>query len=226
MARIPLRAAIRGSQKWLQLMVNKTPDQLAAHLRSALRLADNRHLQWLSPLVDDDYAEYRDQAFLDRLGIKLPSRSLESFWPTRGPVWDGLGRVDSGELILVEAKAHVPEMASPPSVASEASLIKIRAGLEALRAHIGATAPADWTGKLYQYTNRLAHLYLLRELNGLPAHLVFIYFTGDTDMRGPETRQEWRGAIELAHALLGLPRRHRMSAYVHEVFIDVREAGE
>lgn len=31
-------------------------------------------IRWLSPLRRDDFAEYRDQAFLDLLGVRLAAR--------------------------------------------------------------------------------------------------------------------------------------------------------
>jgi hypothetical protein len=42
----------------------------------------------------------------------------------------------------------------------------------------------NWTQSLYQYANRFAHLYLLRELNGIPAFLVFASFVDDQEMHG------------------------------------------
>ena len=41
--------------------------------------------------------------------LTLPQRSLSSFWPRRGPQWDGLARTGRGDLLLVEAKAHVAD---------------------------------------------------------------------------------------------------------------------
>ena len=76
---------------------------------------------------------------------------------------------------------------------------------------------------LYQYANRLAHLYLLRELNRVPAHLLFVYFVGDDDVNGPETVPEWEAALSLAKRVLGLPERHRLSDYVSDVFFNVRD---
>lgn len=78
----------------------------------------------------------------------------------------------------------------------------------------------DWTSTFYQYANRIAHLYFLRQQNGVRAHLVNVYFTGATDVDGPATQEEWRGAITVVEAYLGL-RRHRLSKYVHKAFIDV-----
>ena len=77
--------------------------------------------------------------------------------------------------------------------------------------------------KLYQYTNRLAHLYLLRELNGINARLVFVYFTGDDDVDGPLTTAEWKSALKVVKGVLGLSERHRLSKYIADLFIDVRE---
>ena len=68
-------------------------------------------IEWLSPLASDNYAEYSDEAFIDLLGGQLSQRKLASFWPKRGPVWDGLGRTDQGHLILVEANV-LPRVSS------------------------------------------------------------------------------------------------------------------
>jgi len=173
-------------------------------------------------LRDDQYAEYRDAAFLDRVAAKLEIQTLKGFWPARGPCWDGLARSSDGEPILVEAKAHIAEMASPATAARGDSLALIEQSLQRLKEYLGVTQPTNWARTLYQYTNRLAHLYLLRVLNDVPAHLIFLYFVGDADMKGPSTSSEWAGAIRLAHAMLGLPHRHRLSSFIHDVFIDVK----
>jgi hypothetical protein len=44
--------------------------------------------------------------------------------------------------------------------------------------------------------NRLAHLYFLCELNGVPAFLVFVYFVNDQEMQGPTTKKEWQTETE------------------------------
>jgi hypothetical protein len=76
-------------------------------------------------------------------------------------------------------------------------------------------------GKYYQYANRLAHLYFLREINGLDARLIFLYFLSDPDTRGPRSRAEWKPAIAEAHLALGLS--DRLPSCVNELFIDVRQ---
>jgi hypothetical protein len=104
MPRISQGPAVKGSQKWIQKLVNEKPDLLTSPIRTQLNLSDTDSITWLSPLAEDEYAEYRDQAFLDLLDIKLPKVSLSDFWPSRGPVWDGLdkfktGKVFSGDFI-------------------------------------------------------------------------------------------------------------------------------
>jgi hypothetical protein len=82
-------------------------------------------------------------------------------------------------------------------------------------------ATADWSGTFYQYANRLAHHYLLREINKIPSVLVFVYFTGAAEMNGPEDDCEWRGAMRLLHAALGLPA-HLDTRGVYDAFVDAR----
>ena len=224
MSRIPQQQASRGSQKWLQILVNDYPGIFARELAPSLGLSTDKQIKWLSPLRDDEYAEYRDEAVVKRLGVS-PSTPLTVFWPKGGPVWDALAKTLHEELVLVEAKAHIGEIVSPRTGASGASLAQICASLEVTKQFLGATPSADWSAHFYQYTNRLAHLYWLREVNRLPAFLVFLYFINDDDMDGPTTREEWEGAIRLMQSFLGL-RRHKLSAYVLDVFVDVAELGQ
>jgi hypothetical protein len=223
MPRVPQSEAKRGSQKWLQAAVNAHPDLFQTELQK-LRPFQNHQFTWLSPLVTDEYAEYRDQTFLRLLGVSLEKKALAEFWPARGPVWDGLGTTDKGHLILVEAKAHIGEIVSPASKASPKSRSLIEKSLLETAQYCGSKHGNVWSSTFYQYTNRLAHLYLLRVLNGLPAHLVFLYFVNAAEMRGPETRGEWQGAINHIHAQLGLGR-HPLSQYVHDVFVNVKDLG-
>lgn len=89
------------------------------------------------------------------------------------------------------------------------------------RPFLGVDPSIPWSGRLYQYANRIAHLYFLRELNNVPAFLVFLSFTGDSNMDGPGTEAEWKAAITLAKEILGLPKTHKLSKYIVDVFIDV-----
>lgn len=157
------------------------------------------------------------------LGVALNQRALSDFWPRRGPVWDGLGRTARGDLLLVEAKAYIGEMLSPPSQAGEVSSRQIAAAMAEVKDYLRVGIDAEWMGRFYQYTNRLAHLYLLRVANNLEACLIFVHFFGDEDMGGPATSAEWEGAIKVMKAVLGLRERHRLSRYVIDAFVDVRQ---
>jgi len=223
MGRFPQLKGQRGSLKWVQLVANECPELINGSLRKACMLPSRVLISWLSPIRTDELAEYRDQAFLDLLGIHLEQRPLRTFWPGRGPQWDALARSDSGETFLVESKAHVSEMLSPGTKASSESKILIDKSLKDVQSFLGVHPLVDWSKDFYQYTNRLAHLYLLRELNDVRAFLVFLYFVGDREMGGPSTPGEWKSAIRVVKGLLGLRENHKLSKYVLDVFIDVAQ---
>ena len=223
MGRFPQSKDARGSLKWTQVVVNECPELINRPLREACVLSSDIPISWLSPIHSDDFEEYRDQAFLQLLGVHLEKRPLETFWPNRGPQWDALGRSHSGELFLVESKAHVSEILSPGTSASTKSKIFIERSLKELQSFLRISPAVFWSAVLYQYTNRLAHLYLLRELNHLRAFLVFLYFVGDREIEGPWTVREWESAIQVVRGVLGLKDRNRLSKYVLDVFIDVAE---
>ncbi len=215
--------AERGSQFWLQTLVKDDPDALNEAILAEASDLSGQTIAWVSPLAAEDYREYQDQAFLAKLGLSPNRRPLEDFWPKGGPVWDGLARTSGGkaEVLLVEAKSHIREAVSPPSRASAQSLAKIRTSLDETKKYLNGNPDADWAGTFYQVTNRLAHLYFLRVLNKIPAHLVFLYFVGDTEMNGPETVDEWRGAVKAIETYLGV-ERNKLSRFVHHVYFDVR----
>ena len=227
MARHPDGRAERGSQKWLQALVNDCPKLLdAAILRETSEVA--APIRWVSPLADDDFAEYRDGDFLDRLGVRLGDVPLNEFWPPRGPQWDALGKTDDGQIILLEAKAHIEEMVGAPTGASPQSLKLIRESLETVKSHVKSRSPADWSTAFYQYNNRLAHLYLLRTLNKIDAFLVNLHFLNADEMASdrtvvPKTVDEWKSAITLQERFLGIRPKHALSRYMIHAFVDAQE---
>src|SRR4051812_30593047 len=212
MARFPQSLCPKGSQRWMQWYVNH-----AAHaIDQEIGLGP---IDWRSPLREDDYAEYRDAAFLDRIGVKPSKRTLDSFWPRGGPQWDALGRSSDGTVVMVEAKAHLNELYSPATSASaESSVALIQASLLETMEGLGVRTGFDWSKQFYQYANRIAHAYFLNALNDIPTKLVFMYFTGDTDVKGPSTSEAWQTAIETVHRALGL---NASPSFVCDVFIDV-----
>lgn len=213
----------RGSLKWIRHAVNAHHDLIDGRIREVLGLVPDTTIAWTSPLAHDDFAEYRDDDFIRLTALDLPNRRLEDFWPARGPQWDALARIGTKGGLLVEAKANVPEIVSPGTSAVGKRRDLIESSLSETKAFLGVDDGIGWSGKLYQYANRLAHLYFLREINGQDAYLAFVYFTGDPDVNGPATIAEWQSALSVAKGVLGLPKRHRLSKYVADVFIDVSE---
>lgn len=201
--------AFRGSQRQLQDYVNRFPQELnlavLAQLPEALR---NRSIRWLSPLADEDYREYQDIDFLERLGLGACAKQLAEFWPRGGPCWDALGQIEArhgGEFpiaLLVEAKSHIPEMRSQGCHASEPSLAKIQRALHDAKRWAKADPMADWTGPLYQAANRIAHLYFLRQRLGRPCFLIHLYFVNDPYR--PTSQAAWNQRLDTAHQELGL----------------------
>lgn len=172
--------------------------------RAAFDLSCNEEIEWLSPLADDAYAEYRDEAFLDRLGIVNASSSLRSFWPNKGPQWDGLARTKSGMYILVEAKAYADEAKSTCTATASASLRKIAESLAKTQAHFGVSKEICWQHPYYQYANRLAHLYFLRHVCRLDAFLLFLNFADAPDVSKPCSEDQWKLASISIEQTLGL----------------------
>lgn len=212
MTRIVEGQASKGSQAWLQKMVQYTPE--------ALQPIGVPTLEWLSPVADDEWAEYRDETALAKLGFTGLAERLSEFWPARGPVWDGLAM--AGEtVLLVEAKSHIREFLTPPSAASaEQSVAKIDKAFRTVKKAIGADDRSDWSRTFYQYANRLAHLWWLREA-GVDAKLLLVSFLNDEEVGGPHTSETWRAVYLAADHALGLPTKNELSRSVLHVYPDV-----
>ena len=206
----------RGSLKWMQQAVADRWADLEQPILAGLEGA--KELHWLSPRKDDEFAEYRDTAWLRRLDLGKLGGELPDFWPTRGPQWDALARSDAQHVILVEAKAHIAEFCSPPSQASSRSLALIEQSLGNVAADLGVVERKrrDWSTHFYQYTNRLAHLHWLRAQN-VDAKLVLVGFVHDDEMPGRPTKEAWDAAYIVADSVLGLPKRHALSRHIIHV---------
>ena len=211
----------RGSLKWIQRAVNERWPDLGDPIAAAIGTT----IEWRSPLQADDYAEYRDGSFLDLVGIGDLRPELAAFWPPRGPQLDALATGGDGEVILVEAKAHVGEMCSPPSGASEVSRAIIARSLSSCAERLGARpGHGEWTDHFYQLANRLAHLQFLLD-NGVRARLVLVNFLNDREMSGPTAAETWEAAYHVAFHVLGLGKRHPLSRHILHVFPEVNRPG-
>ena len=221
-------SADKGSRLWLQLLVGEPGNRwfLDAELAKHIPGIVPGSVDWRSPLAPA-FKEHRDGAFLGSIGLPALRNKLvwtaknpTGFWPVRGPVWDALAVGPNGMRILVEAKAHVAEIASGGTGASAPSKKVIAAAFDQVKQDLGIGKDADWMGPLYQHANRLAHLWWLHQ-QGEDAHLVFLYFVNADDVGGPATAERWRGAVELEEKVLGVGKRHALRRYVHHVFFDV-----
>lgn len=220
MARKTFTDDIHGSQKDLQLLANKNQDLLNQELSKIFN--NSIKLEWLSPIKDDDYAEYVDQDFINRLGIDSKiTKPLKDFWPNGGANWDGLAK-DKDTVFIMEAKAHISEQMVDSTKATPKSLELIEKSLAETKAFLNVKSDISWCkGNYYQYANRLAHLYYLREINKIDAHLLFIYFLNDkTVTEKNETKEAWEKSITEVYKSLKLERENKLSDFIHHIYIN------
>ena len=205
--------AFAGSQLQIQTYVNCRRGQLDAAILNALpELAERgASLEWVSPLAEKRFVECHDGSFLSALGLQDSAGLLVEFWPQGGPHWDALAKINWNDgtpagVLLVEAKSYPAEMFSNGCLAGEVSLTRIIRSIESTRKWLNASAGNPdldaWTGRLYQFANRLAHLYFLREITGVSAWLVNVCFAHDP--HSPTPIKSWEQALESAKAALGL----------------------
>lgn len=220
--RYPQKEGKKGSQKWIQRLVNDCPDLLDHHIRKEGGLQPSHNIVWLSPLKEDEFAEYRDTGFLLRLDLKEHVDALRLFWPKGGPQWDGLG-VDKQirRYFLLEAKANIPELLTECDAKAPNSIHRIKSSLHQAQAYLENQSMVPWSKVFYQYANRITHLYFLREIIKVDAFLVFVYFENDFT-HIPTTHEAWQGALTLQKRLMGLSE-HKLQKFVQEIFIDVKE---
>ena len=221
MTRIKQKSDGHGSLKDIQILINRNTDLIDNMIKTKFLELAKDTIDWKSPLENDDFAEYRDNDFIDKLGLDKEIIQLDKFWPTRGSQWDAFATTKKGNIILVEAKANIQEIVSPATGAGLISKKLIDKSLKETKDYLGIKNEIDWSGKFYQYTNRLAHLYFLRVKHNKPTYLLNVYFIGDKSVSGPETIQEWKGALQVLHSYLGLTR-HKLSKYMSDIFIDIK----
>lgn len=196
--------AFAGSQRQIQTYVNERTSELNTAIKSAVHLPNETAISWVSPLASDLFNEYRDEEFLNLLGLSAHSSALAAFWPYNGPCWDALAKINSGNsgFILVEAKSHVPEMESRCTARGAVSLAKIRKAVAETQQWLGVEGNPDWLNCFYQMANRLAFLYFLRERVKCEAWLVNVYFCNDPWK--PTSSEEWEYGLAQAKKRLCL----------------------
>lgn len=150
-----------------------------------------------------------------------------TYWPQTGNVqnWDavGVGSSSKGkEWLLVEAKANLKEIESRCQAKERGGRKLIEQRLSETKSAMGVGADFDWMQPYYQYANRLATLRFLLS-QGVWAHLVFVYFTGDRAPRAqcPKNAQAWKSSIAQMKAHLGLTGKSEIEVRTHELILPV-----
>ncbi|MBA3016178.1 MAG: hypothetical protein KKD63_08145 [Proteobacteria bacterium] len=218
--RIPQPIGEKGSLKWIQFLVNENSEILNKKIQDHIK-EELTQIDWVSPKKEDEFTEYRDGDFLKILGIEGHLTKLSHFWPNSGPQWDALGKFENKYHFIVEAKANIPEILSSCKAKSETSKKQIEKSVENTKHFLNVTPEKNWLTNFYQYANRIYHLYFLREVCGVNAYLIFIYFCNDST-HSPTSHEQWEGALKLQKNLMSL-NRHKLQQYVIDIFIDINE---
>src|ERR1700733_2638672 len=117
-----------------------------------------------------------------------------------------VGLIGMGWRELPQERLYLWKRRHYCSRATADPLKKIKVALAKAKEAFRATAEAPWETPLYQYANCLAHLYFARQLNGLDAYLLFLYFAGAPDVPEPCSVEQCQGAARLIEKCLGLGR--------------------
>jgi hypothetical protein len=121
---------------------------------------------------------------------------------------------------LAEGKSYPAEMLGRGCMATPASRAPILTSLGAAKSWLRARPDADWLGPLYQYANRLAHVYFLRKICGRPAFLANLCFLNDK--RSPPLAA-WESQLRVYKEQLGFPNG---IPYSVDVFLPARPRSE
>ncbi len=210
----------KGSLRNIQLLINRNVELINSEIRKLCREFENDEIIWVSPMKEDEFAEYSDDDFLRQIDLNPDEIKLSVFWPKRGPQWDALAKTAKGKIILVEAKANIREFVGSPTKAKEESVLLIRKSLNETKSFLDIANGVDWSGRYYQYANRLSHLYFLREQCGKQVYLVNVYFIGDSSVKGPDVEEKWHVAEKARNTYLQITD-HKLTKYVLNIFIDI-----
>lgn len=203
-----LGRAFAGSQLQVQIYVARRQAELSSAVAAVIqRPGLEEHLRWVAPSEEQRFSEPNDGRFMEVLGLGEHKRKLREFWPTGGPHWDALAVVSAGDaptvIILAEGKSYPSEVHGPGSLATaDSSKQLISRSLEEARAWFHAEDTPEWKGTLYQYANRLAHVFFFHREFGISTWLVNLCFADDTTTT-PTTETEWQAALPSFKKRLG-----------------------
>jgi len=210
-----------GSEFHLLRWLGRHRDSFSQKVKEATRLKDDIH--WL----DFNFAEKPGQLDEELKGVEFASPNVQKawrdFWPSTGNQqnWDCVGQTSAGKILLVEAKAHLGELKSPTHAKNDGKE-KIKAAFAAVKQSIGVVPTANWMGDYYQFANRIAALWFLKE-HGTDAALINIYFLndlGNTRRKCPKDTDSWRAIIADEYEHLGITNNAFVNENVFPCFIE------
>jgi hypothetical protein len=85
MSKVKQLGTEHGSLRDIQLLVNKNQGLIDNLIKKEFPEMINENIYWKSPLESEDFAEYRDNDFIDVIGLDRNEIRLQEFWPERGP---------------------------------------------------------------------------------------------------------------------------------------------
>lgn len=217
--------AFAGSQLQLQIYVSRRESEITASVITALGNAGAyfEDIRWVCPVEHERFTEACDGVFLDALELSDLRPNLKSFWPAGGPRWDGLAIPSPRPgALLIEAKSYPEEIFGSGCQATQNSRQIIEDSLTRAKLWAGAAESANWLGSLYQYANRLAHVFFLREIGQVEAWLVNLCFVNDA--HSPTSLQRWQQQLAAIKCQLGFSGKK--VPFAVDVFLPARSRGE
>lgn len=218
-----------ASQALMRKYVNDKPfnDSLNSFIETTLSL-NKGSIIWTSPLPDktrkDGFnKEPTGASLFMALNITADSAFLKAFrvfWPASGSHWDATAYSGNHKLMF-EAKAHIDEAVHPSSGTDSSNSSKIDLSLKStMESLCTKTCYVDWRTSFYQYANRLAHLLFLQKYKYVDSYMIFLYFANNLGYKKHNSVEEWKGAIQLQHHLMGLSSKRLKSKHVLSIIID------
>ena len=174
----------------------------------------NDELQWLSPLIEDKFAEYRMNSpyLLGLLGISqsIKKENINTFWPSPQPQWDGIAIGKGNTLYLFEAKSHLSEIVPGKDGNIDNDKLKhssiMTCAKELFDIQDTENNRRNWCKTFYQISNRIAFAHRLTEIRKKEnvkyndVKMVFLNFVNDAtwlkDKKMVKNENEWLNLYE------------------------------
>ena len=172
---------------------------------------------WVCPTEQGQEMQLNNKQLIERLG--LPNDFLNGFWPTRSPQWDGLALgIKTNTLYLIEAKAHITEIAPGNYLAKDANVqqqknynLKCDTLTSIMKKYSDCVDDTIWLHKYYQISNRIAFLHKLKEIRNdeyfKDVELCFVNFINDPYWKSKGKNpsiEDWKNKYNFIFKEMGL----------------------